>query len=640
MTKCIQALILFLTVSISSFANTRDYGYQITTWDYEATVHENNTWDVTETLHVVFQDSRHGIYRHIPRCFTRTTNENGEQNLLTYHTILRDIDVVGQKFEVSEAKDEQDNLIITIGDKNQPVTGSQTYTIKYTLCYPDDRIQMADFLTHTVLGTDCNTSIETFKFNINFDKPLPSDLMLKTYSGNWGSDDNYLAVNVFVDSQRIYGETTNLDPFVGITLHADLPEGYWQGAMKPTNSSNGYWCIGYLLLIIGALICLFRNSRPQPITVVEYAAPKDINSAEAGVILDGKADVSDLTSLIVWFASKGYLKIREIQTKKGIFRIKRHDIELIKLKDLPESQPYYMRMFWQVFFGGRDSVIISELGDQHVEIENALRALQGTFSGDRALIRTDWRAVLLSLGALILGFMAFRTAGLGGQANDLSVFALLCWIAPILTVMFLRMSYSRYDMSIKRFWLYAQYALIVALCVLDMMLFKSRFYVEGEMTLSLPAFLTLIAGGWGLAFYGSRLRRDTEYRHRLMTQLLGFRKFINTSELPMLKAMVDETPTLFYDILPYAMVFGLTEKWQKQFATLGLVPPDWYEAFDNNFDKYMISCQLTNYLTQNIDKAVQKSSHDPSSDSSSWSSDDGGSSFSGGGGGGGGVGSW
>ena len=57
----------------------------------------------------------------------------------------------------------------------------------------------------------------------------------------------------------------------------------------------------------------------------------------------------------------------------------------------------------------------------------------------------------------------------------------------------------------------------------------------------------------------------------------GFRRFIDESEKD--RAQFAERKNLFSEYLPYAIVFGATEKWAKAFAGLDDQPPDtssWY----------------------------------------------------------------
>ena len=53
-----------------------------------------------------------------------------------------------------------------------------------------------------------------------------------------------------------------------------------------------------------------------------------MDSAVVGYVVDGSVDDKDVISLILYWADKGYLKMKE----KG-----QKDMEFIKLKDIPDS---------------------------------------------------------------------------------------------------------------------------------------------------------------------------------------------------------------------------------------------------------------------------------------------------------------
>jgi uncharacterized membrane protein len=112
----------------------------------------------------------------------------------------------------------------------------------------------------------------------------------------------------------------------------------------------------------------------------------------------------------------------------------------------------------------------------------------------------------------------------------------------------------------------------------------------------------------------------------------GFRRFIDESEKE--RAQFAERKHLFSEYLPYAIVFGATEKWAKAFADIDGRLPDtgWYSgpgyftvgSFNDSMDGF----------------ATTTSGTISSTPSGSGGSGFGGGGFSGGGGGGGGGGSW
>ena len=115
----------------------------------------------------------------------------------------------------------------------------------------------------------------------------------------------------------------------------------------------------------------------------------------------------------------------------------------------------------------------------------------------------------------------------------------------------------------------------------------------------------------------------------MLGQIRGFRKFLITAEKENLESLVTKEPSYFYDILPFAYVLGVSDKWIKNFEVLSLSMPSWYNGSDS-FELFM------NDTMDTVSSAL--TSGGISGGSSDGGSDGGGS--SGGGSGGGGGGSW
>ena len=102
-------LLLFLTAQ----AQDTDNGYRIVDWVYQAQVHKDNSWTVAESMTVEFQEPRHGIYRYIPRLFTRHHAQQGGESEYTYLCNIEDVRVDGADMQLNDADDQQENLIIS-----------------------------------------------------------------------------------------------------------------------------------------------------------------------------------------------------------------------------------------------------------------------------------------------------------------------------------------------------------------------------------------------------------------------------------------------------------------------------------------------------------------------------------------------
>ena len=141
----------------------------------------------------------------------------------------------------------------------------------------------------------------------------------------------------------------------------------------------------------------------------------------------------------------------------------------------------------------------------------------------------------------------------------------------------------------------------------------------------------LVVGGAMLLAGAGRMPRRTAKGTGVLRRVQGFRRFIDESEKE--RARFAEQQQLFSEYLPYAIVFGATERWARAFAGLdGEVPqPSWYGgstvftaiAFSHAIDGFTVTTAGTITST-------------PSGSGSSGFS----GGFSGGGGGGGGGGSW
>ncbi|HEX7276709.1 MAG TPA: DUF2207 domain-containing protein, partial [Acidimicrobiales bacterium] len=144
--------------------------------------------------------------------------------------------------------------------------------------------------------------------------------------------------------------------------------------------------------------------------------------------------------------------------------------------------------------------------------------------------------------------------------------------------------------------------------------------------------LPLVAGSLVLLWGAKRMPRRTAKGTGTLRRVQGFRRFIEESEKE--RAQFAEKQHLFSEYLPYAIVFGATEKWAKAFADIDGRLPDtgWYSG-PNYFTVSSFSDSMDGFSTTT------------SGTISSTPSGSGGSGFSGGGssgggGGGGGGGSW
>lgn len=159
------------------------------------------------------------------------------------------------------------------------------------------------------------------------------------------------------------------------------------------------------------------------------------------------------------------------------------------------------------------------------------------------------------------------------------------------------------------------------------------------VTYSVLTFLIVIYI-WHFIYIGKFTIKGIEMRAKME----GLKMYIMTAEK---LSMRDLTPEHFEDLLPYAVAFGVENKWCKQFEEVLKkynYRPKWYDT-SSAYSSYssFFSDSGISYITQGFTKATQNSfdtydSEQSSSSGGDWGGGSGGS--SGGGGGGGGGGGW
>ncbi len=150
----------------------------------------------------------------------------------------------------------------------------------------------------------------------------------------------------------------------------------------------------------------------------------------------------------------------------------------------------------------------------------------------------------------------------------------------------------------------------------------------------------LIIFGAGLMVISGKFRKRTALGSAYLAQAKGFELYLATAEKDTLR--FEENEDIFSKYLPYAMIFGIADRWSNLFAQLGAegvyrADTSWYVGADLMHG--FAFANAMNNLTESMSSAMQAAQAAGVAASTAGSS--GGSGFSGGGGfGGGGGGSW
>lgn len=598
-------------------------GYTTDRFDVNVEISEDHVMRVTETITVDFDTPRHGIFRNIP------------YDLGIYK--ISDISVEGDKYAV-ESSSENDvyQKIIQIGDADRTLTGRHTYKIHYSIVGYEDKSVTEDYLSLDVLPPNWQTAIGEASVKIHFPKEIDESAIM-LYSGRYGLKGNYADIDMEYDneSKTMSIEGSNLYAGTAVTVRATLPQGYWQGAANRGWMRYPMMATLIAIPLIMFLLWLLFGRDPKIVKTVEFYPPEKMTPAEIGYVIDGSADTKDVVSMIMYFASKGYIQITEYEKDK---------FEVTRLTNIDSGEKVFAKTLFHALFEEGDQVKLDELpesfGDMFFVVTSQLKS---NYRGKNSLFTKASRIC--------------RGAGMG-----------LMFVPPIAAVVLAALSSFDYlySVSLAPVIAFLAIGLFMMLITFD----KRESYSKGKMKgmlFTASVFITLGVGisAWVTAslmeskmlallvaasavvtfVFVMLMHARTKQSARWQGQILGFKDFIKNAELEKLKLLVEEEPEYFYDIVPYAYVMGLSDKWAKKFEQIPTAPPSWYQGYGTNptFSTLWYVHMMHNCSTSFYNGAI-------SSIAGSGSGSDtgrggigggfGGGGFSGGGFGGGGGGAW
>lgn len=615
----IIALSLVMTLSLPAFAFGESAGYTTNRFDVNVDVTDSHVCKVEETIKVNFKEAKHGIFRYIPY----------EPGIYT----VKKIDVDGDPYEVSSEYDNSWNQIIKIGDADRVLKGKHTYNIRYNIVGYEDKDSEKDYLSLDLLPTGWDTSIQASTIKVKLPKAIDADT-IQLYGGRYGSTGKAEVEYNYDEKKNVITiNAKKLPKGYGITLSAELPEGYWE------NPANRNWMAVPLtatLIVIPAVMLLlwFLFGRdPKIVKTVEFYPPEGMTPADMGYVIDGSVDYKDVLSLIMYLAEKGYLRITEYD--KNRFR-------LDKLRDIDRSEKTFVRTFFRGLFEAGDSVETDDLPSGFGEdFQLAQQQIKDSYKGKNALFTVS------STVCRIIGFvMMFVPPVISVIIAATAKFKAVAFLGLIPIGLFLVISmlyiinlFDKWDATSR-----AKRRVTVVIATVFAVIGVGISAVITSILMESAAYGLLVVISTLVTFTAVVLmRKRTERGARLQGQILGFRDFIETAELEKLNMLVEEDPEYFYNIMPYAYVMGLSDKWAKKFEKIRVNQPDWYHGYNSTSVYSMLwYSQMFNSCAKSMESSVINSIVASAADSGGGSIGGGfgGGGFSGGGFGGGGGGSW
>ncbi len=600
MAKNFRAIIFISLTVIGWGIPALAHGWNIRNFESDIVIERNGMVLITEHITADFgAEQKHGIFRDVPVIYTASSGK-------TYTTITDILVSQDGATATTDTSKNNDFLRIKIGDPNRYLQGIHEYIISYRVAGVLKNFGEYDELYWNATGNGWDAPIDYARTKITVPVKI---IQAGCYQGTTGSGTK--CAKIETTDTSTFMETNNLSAGEGMTvavgfthgavplISVNSPPSLTDIFLSPLSIATAaailllgvflvtwlWWRVGrdrFLKRSITPGVDSYENEQPQettlpfflrPAIAAEYVAPNGLRPGELGVLMDERADTLDVSATIVDLASRGYLEITEVD-KKWVFGSK--DYTFTKSAKSSDGLLEYESLLLTHLFGDENTVRLSLLRNTfYTKLKEVQDALY------REVVR---KKLFPSNPSFVRGFYS------------LSGFALIVAgsVGFILASNFIQtLSYS---------WIF---------------------------TVGAGILMGLIASGVLVMIVSPFMSRRSGYGYELYRRCLGYRDFVSRTEKYRAKFLEDQH--LFMDVLPYAIVFGLTGKLARAFKDMGVNPPmpTWYHG-SQPFNAFLFASHIDGF-SKSLGTAIAST---PSGSGS------GGGGFSGGGFGGSGGGSW
>lgn len=571
------SFLLFLFFPNSVLA--QESGWIINSFQSTIAVQPDGIVRISETIAVDFNAlQKHGIYRDIPYAYSQTPIESGQKDGGTYYTEI----VVSKVLQDNESAtykvfNNGSYIRIQIGDANRTISGKHIYVIAYTAKGILQRFESVDELYWNVAGNGWGVPIESVAANVTIPKGSISQVVC--YQGLQGSDTPCFSKKIDEKTAN-FAVASPLSTSEGITIAVGFTKGVIPilTVEKPKTLfeklAETFSVVTFVIVLFGGMLWVLT---------LWYRKGRDIKLAVHETIVVEFTPPENLLP-----AEMGILMDEKADTLDVTATI----IDLttrgyLTITEIPKKWLFGSMDYELAQTTKSDTDLLSYekmLLDRIFESSKnkKVSTLKNDFYNDLAKIKADMYDHMMKKGVFVSHPQKTRT-------NYLLLGIFLLILAIALTI----------------FGSVNSYVLLIDIGV------------------------GLIPGSILMLIVSQFMSRRSAKGRELYRRVKGYREFINTAEK--YRQRFFEKENMFNEILPYAIVFGLTEKFADAMKEIGLKNPTITGYYGvHAFNAYAFTNSVNTFSNSFSSAAASTPS----------SSGSGGGGSSGGGFGGGGGGSW
>ncbi len=567
---CILISIFILPIRINALE------VEYTLFDSSTVVNENRTADVTENYKIYFIKNTKEINRKLNHNIMMI-REDDSKSLMN----ARVYDIKSDNLKSISSKNNIENILIKTDGKQDSISD---YSLSYKYNFGKDTNNDIDEYYYDLVS-NVDAPISNFTFSLTFPKKINKKNIKFSVDGKYDlSEDD---VTYTVEDNSIVGSYNQLlKKGQTFSIYVELPNNYFKGA---TDNFNYLTYLILLIPIIGFVYIIYlwlKFGKGNSLKVKKQEnIPNNFDPAEIGYLYGGILEEMDLTSLVIYLANQGYLKI--VEHDDGYKLGKENSFKFVKMKDYDRNNAAQELIFNEIF-REKDEVELSDIEYRFADtFKEAGHMLDNEDNRKKLYFENFKFKKMIAFILICLSTFLITLNPVHLMTNSY----LLAIPMSLLTIFGLYVIFISNSSLLMKLVLGGSISLFTLYIGVTPSIVNSHLFIIYLIGVLLIVVMCILV---------CRLSERTLFGTKILGEIYGFKYYLESLTKNELEKKLEENNNYFFDMIPYAYVFDSLEVWIRKGKNLITTPPEWYipstEFNMINFEKFIKNVLYTTSL--------------------------------------------
>ncbi len=329
--------------------------------------------------------------------------------------------------------------------------------------------------------------------------------------------------------------------------------------------------IPILFIIIAMLIWFINKKNNESISYNSVYFNEKINSLELGYLYNGFVKDNDIASLLFCLANKGYIEI--IKNKKSY--------KIVKKREYDGNDRVEMSFMKELFFD-KDEINRKELLMSLTYLSDVIKVkLNNKKNRKNKIFAHPIFNYKILFWVMICLIVIVNTINILIEYQP-SVILFNVIASTIGYVILLKGLLSKNKIIEKV--LYSLVALIMIVSPIVLTSYKAFI----QDSLYLLSYIIGIVVILVIACIENTLSNRTSYGNRMLSKIVSYKKYLNNVSDKEIDREIKNNNMCLYEVLPYTLVLGISDKWIDKFRDKNINKPNWYIVDKFNLDEFYL----------------------------------------------------